>query len=183
MARYVNEFSVVNDMNGLYAAIEQYLRSEGYEYVRFENEDVFKKGKGVVSGPTFIKIFQNGNNIRIEAWLKFAVLPGVYAGEMDLNGAMGFAMKDVLKKRVQHVESIIMQFGGQPMMAQQGFVQAPQNYAQPQQGYVQQPQQNYAQQPNFEQPASAAAPAFCSQCGAKLAEGAAFCSACGNAVK
>ena len=181
MARYINEFSAVNDMNGLYASIGQYLRSEGYEYVTFQNEQVFKKGKGFVSGPTFIKIFQNDNNIRIEAWLKFAVLPGVYSGEMDLSGFMGFAMKDVLRKRVQQVESIIIQYGGQQMMTPQGISQH-QNFV-PQQTQ----QQNYTQPQNYAQPEQTApntqAPAFCSRCGAKLENGASFCSNCGSAVR
>lgn len=175
MARYINEFSAVSDMNGLYNAISQYLFSEGYEYVNFQNEQVFKKGKGFVTGPTFVKVFLNGGNIRIEAWLKFAVLPGVYSGEMDLTGAMGFAVKDVLRKRVQQVESIIMQYGGRPMMAPRNFAQ------QNQQNYQQNQQQSYAQ--NVQNAGNAQPPAFCTACGAKLESGAAFCSNCGSSVK
>ena len=163
MPRYVSEFSMVYDANGLFAAVEQYLRSEGYEYTQFERENVFKKGMGLATGPTFFRFFVHNGNLRLEAWLKFAILPGVYAGEMDLEGVMGCAMKAVLRGRVQHIENMIMQFGGRPLLPA---------YVPPQPCQPQQPVQPQS-----------SAPAFCGRCGTKLPVGVAFCPGCGSAVK
>ncbi len=180
--------------------INQYLTTEGYEYVNFEGELVYKKGKGIAAGPTFFKLFVNHETVILEAWIKFAALPGVYAGELGIDGFYGWAQKAVLKTRVEYVETLIMHYGGVPLGAFIG--QQPQQQWQPQQ--PSQPQQQWQpQQPSQPQqqwqpqqssqpqqqwqpqqsPVQNTAPAFCSQCGNKLAPGAKFCNQCGAKVQ
>lgn len=36
----------------------------------------------------------------LEAWIKFAILPGVYVGEMGTKGFVGALPKQLLKERV-----------------------------------------------------------------------------------
>ena len=107
MARYINEISCLNPGEALFGEIHNYLFSEGYEYINYENEFVFKKGKGLMTGPTFIKVSFSPVSVRIEAWMKFAILPGVYAGELGLTGFVGAAVKGPLKKRVAYIENMI----------------------------------------------------------------------------
>ena len=168
--------------------IHNYLMSEKYEYLDFKGELVYKKGMGVATGPSFVKIMAGNELIVVEAWIKFAALPGVYAGETGIDGVLGAIPKSFLKTRVQYVESIITQAGGinlgtaidmQPM---QTYV--PQQPYDPQQQYNPQPTQEQPYNPQPAQPTQqAAAPAFCSKCGNKLAPTAVFCNQCGKKIR
>ena len=115
MARYVNILPLQAPPEALFNAIHAYLTSEGYEYRQYKNENVFKKGMGLMAGPSFIKVSFSQNTVMVEAWMKFALLPGVYMGEMDLTGFTGAAVKGPLKKRVAQVEAMILQYAGAPM--------------------------------------------------------------------
>lgn len=115
MARYVNDFQMSAPPEPLFNAIHSYLISEGYTYLQYDNENVFKKGKGLMCGPTFIKVSFAVNAVRVEAWMKYALFPGVYVGEIGLKGFVGAAAKGPLKNRVAQIESMICQYGGRPM--------------------------------------------------------------------
>ena len=154
MGRYRNEFILRGPSDQAIGQINSYLHGEGYEYTNFKGEMVYKKGHGIMSGPTFVKIETFGERVIVEAWIKFAALPGVYCGELGLDGFVGVIPKSMLQTRVQTVENILRSHGATGAM-QQNFAQpapqqpnyAPQNFAQP---APQQP--NYAPQ-NFAQPA------------------------------
>ena len=123
MPRYTSEFQTNVPAQFTFDAFNQYLSMEGYEYTNYKNESVFKKGKGLATGPTFVKLTISDDLIvRIEAWCKFAILPGVYAGEMGLDGAAGIAIKKPLKQRVIYLENMLMQAGAIPLAAQPAFV-------------------------------------------------------------
>lgn len=161
MARYIKEFQVATTPDTIFNTVYQYLLSEGYEYIRYENENVFQKGKGIWTGPTFIKLSFSKSAVRLEAWMKYALLPGVYVGEMGLTGFVGAAVKGPLKRRVSQIEAMIMQcanydFSTQPQVPQQPACAV----------------QTAANQPYF----------FCTNCGTKLAQGTAFCPNCGKAT-
>ena len=166
MSRYISEFQTNIPAQYTFDAFSQYLTAEGYEFTNYHQESVFKKGKGLMTAPTFIKlVISDDLVVRMEAWIKFALLPGVYIGEMNLDGAFGFAMKKVLKERVLYLENMMLQAGAVPLAAQPAFVSGvigtqpmrllPQGAPQQtmQQPYAQQPQQAapqnmpYAQQP------------------------------------
>lgn len=209
MGRTVREYSLPAPSQELVMEVQNYLSSEGYKPKLEGGEEVYQKGSGLMMGPTFIKFTMNGNIARVEAWMKYAILPGVYGGEIDLDSFVGAAVKGPLKSRMAFIESRIMQHGG--VFAGNGFSQIPvqqtyyptqspvQPYQSPvQQAPVQQPApQNYyqppVQQPPVQQPPVQSAPAeeasaeagptFCSACGAALNADVNFCSACGAKVQ
>ena len=202
MGRTIRDFSFNGNTDALFNEVHTYLIGEGYEYLVFEGEQVFKKGHGLATGPTFIKVSSSGGIVRLEAWMKYAALPGVYAGEIDLNSFVGAAVKGPLKNRFAWIEQLITRYGGSPVAP--GYFQQPQQqYQQPQQQYapaqqqpqqppvqpqyqqpqqyqppVQQPQQQYAPVPPA--PVMQNAPVFCMKCGERFQDGAAFCMKCGN---
>lgn len=162
MARYQNRIPLVKSAEETFEAIRQYLFSEGYEYVLYHDEQLFKKGHGVATAPTFIKIQFDQQYTYIEAWLKFAVVPGAYAGEMGLTGVTGFAVKQKLRKRVQMVETIAGGFVPQPSAVSAPAYQTP---PAPQVPPTPAPQNGMA---------------LCPNCGTKLPGPSAFCPQCGT---
>ena len=151
MPRYHNEFKFSNPIHPqLFADIHQYMLSEGYEYRNFEGENVYKKGKGFSLGPTFLKIMADQDRIVVEAWIKFAVVPGVYASEMGIDGVFGAVPKSMLSGRVRNVERMITSNGG---IATGATAPAPGAAPQPQQQtYAQPPVQPPMQPPMQPQP-------------------------------
>ena len=154
MGRTVKEFKLSVPTAAISAQIAGYLASEGYEYILYEGEKVFKKGMGLAMGPTFIKITPGNGFMRIEAWMKYAAVPGGYLGEYDLDSFVGAAVKGPLKTRFQNIERIIMSFGGVPVAPGYGasvaYAQQPpvQGYAQPANNYPPQSAPVYRQQPS-----------------------------------
>ena len=98
MARHIQDFRLQENPDQSFAAIHQYMLSSGYEYRNYEGEMVFKKGKGWFMAPTFVKVTYGPDRVRLEAWIKYAILPGVYAGELGREGFVGCAAKGPLKK-------------------------------------------------------------------------------------
>lgn len=57
MSRYHKEFKFNNGIHELLLPdIHKYLLDEGYDYRVFEGENVYKKGSGWATAPTFVKI-------------------------------------------------------------------------------------------------------------------------------
>lgn len=111
MGRYTNIFNFYGDPRPLMDAIGMFLTSEGYTYKIKNNEGVFQKGNGILMGPTFIKIQPSQGQMMVQAWMKYALLPGVYFGEIDLASPIGFAVREPLKNRVSYIENMIIQAG------------------------------------------------------------------------
>lgn len=108
MGRYVRNYRIEEPGEVMFEKIKAYLFSEGYKYEFFQNEAVFKKGNGIITAPTFFKVTYEADILRVEAWIKYALFPGVYGADMDLEGFYGFALKDVVKKRAMHIEQFII---------------------------------------------------------------------------
>lgn len=113
MARYIKDFQINGDFQPIHSAIDQYLQREGYEYTNYDGENVFKKGNGLMSNPSFFKFSYAGNQVRMETWMKYALLPGVYVGELGLDGFVGAAVKGPWKKRTSQIESILANYMAQ----------------------------------------------------------------------
>jgi hypothetical protein len=107
MARYQNVVISKRGAAEVEAIAENFLTAEGFKKVPYGGETVWKKGQGWVAAPQFIKLEANGNQITVTAWLKFALLPGIYVGEMGTTGFFGFAIKQALRKRVARFESLL----------------------------------------------------------------------------
>ena len=113
MSRYTNVIPVTTSVEGKLSEIENYLTSEGFKQAKYKGTMVWKKGLGMMIGPQYLILRPKEDNIHLEAWIKFALLPGVYLGEMGIDGAFGMIPKKKLKKRVLAVEDLIKK-GGTP---------------------------------------------------------------------
>lgn len=172
MARYIQQFSSPYSAQEVSNVFSSYMMSEGFELVDYKGEKVWKKGMGLMTAPQYIKLtaLSDGTYL-MEAWLKFAILPGVYAGEMGLKGFVGAIPKGFLNNRVNALfgnlnaqminQNPQAQYNQQQQYAQQqAQYNQQQQYAQQQAQYNQQYAQQQAQynqqqqytQPNTQQP-------------------------------
>ena len=118
--RFVADFTANQTDEAIQYIVTDFLTREGFVYTDYKGELVWKKGTGMLTAPQFVKVlFQNGQ-VHLEAWLKQAILPGVYCGEMGLTGVYGFAIKKVLKERV---DTLIGYLQGPPVQMPQPPVQ------------------------------------------------------------
>lgn len=111
MGRTVKEYEFNGSPEPMFTQIHNYLITRGYTYTEYDGEQLFKRGHGVVTAPQFIKISFFAGLIRVEAWIKFAILPGAYAGEIDLESVIGFAAKGNIKESVAQIEMMIQSAG------------------------------------------------------------------------
>lgn len=109
MARYIADFQTGKPDDMIRFITEDFFQKEGFTLVNFKGEAVWKKGSGLMTAPQFVKLSSVNGTVHLEAWLKNAILPGVYVGELGLNGAYGWAIKKVLKDRVNTLTSLLLQ--------------------------------------------------------------------------
>ena len=117
MSRYVNRIATTRSKEEIDALLVPILQREGFAYVKYEGEDVWKKGVGLMTAPQFFKYEYLGDSVGVQAWLKFAILPGVYAGEMSLKGFWGIAIKKMLQARVNEMKYAIANANPQPQVS------------------------------------------------------------------
>lgn len=182
MARYIKDFPFSGTPDTLYNAVGQYLSSEGYEYTQYEGETVFKKGKGVTSGPSFFKFSFSSNMVRMETWMKYALLPGVYIGELGTTGIVGSAVKGPWKKRIANVEAILTNYSCQSV----GQTQANPQYTNDDTQLLNEDDEGTCILNENKAPINNPTPSsygetsiFCTNCGTKIPASAVFCSVCG----
>jgi len=107
MARYINEFMSGGNDNDLNFIVQDYLTKEGFTVTNINGENVWKKGSGWVASPQYIKVNVFQSRVHIEAWCKYALLPGVYVGEFGITGFFLWAIKALLKDRVVALENFL----------------------------------------------------------------------------
>ena len=96
---------LINDANSMLVDL---MAGKGYKLVNYKNEEVWKKGKGILTAPRFMKFtFLEANKLQMEAWIKTAILPGIYVGESGLESKYGFAIKKELEFLVKRVYEIL----------------------------------------------------------------------------
>lgn len=110
MGRFVKDLPFGGQADAAFAAIQQYMASEGFEYIQYKGEYLFKKGIGLLTAPNFVKVTFNPGTVRLEAWIKYALLPGVYVGEIGMDGFVGAAAKGPMKKAATQIELMIQNF-------------------------------------------------------------------------
>lgn len=98
MPRHIQDFRLQEPAEQSFADIYQYMLSCGFKYLTYDGESLFKKGNGWLTAPTFVKVTYGPDKVRLEAWIKYAILPGVYAGEMGRDGFVGSAVKGKMNK-------------------------------------------------------------------------------------
>lgn len=189
MARYVHELKLLYEPNSTFKAIHDYLISEKFEYLNFEGEMVFKKGDGWVMAPTFIKVTFGQEIVRVESWIKYAILPGVFAGELGWDGFVGCAGKGTMKRCTRQIESML----GNVSVSAPGDYTPGKTMPAPAPNYAPAPAPAYTQ-PAAPTPvyaaapeptpaptdAQTAAPKFCPGCGNPTTAGNRFCAVCGQ---
>ena len=106
MAKYINFVETVFSKEEIDQVVEQTMKAEGFKKKIKGGQEMWQKG-GILTGPQFVRVVSQNGKAEVQAWMKFSVLPGIYVGEMDLTGAMGFAIKDVLRKRIARLEQNI----------------------------------------------------------------------------
>lgn len=111
MARYTVQYQFDGRYTDiLFNEIKNYLEYEGFQYVEYKGESVFQKGEGWIVAPTFVKVGFNGNLIQLETWLKYPLLPGVFIGEIGLEGFVGAAVKGTMKRAVATIPTIVARY-------------------------------------------------------------------------
>ena len=101
MSRSITRFTSPFAPNAVFNAFGQYMQSEGFEFIQQNGEQLWKKGVGLLTAPQYAKLsVANDGSYVLEAWLKLAILPGVYVGEMGTKGFFGAFPKQMLKARV-----------------------------------------------------------------------------------
>ncbi len=196
MARYIKNYQTDKSLQEIHAALSRFLQAEGYEYIQYDGENVFKKGKGWLTSPTFFKFSYSNNMVHMETWMKYALLPGVYVGELGTTGFVGAAVKGVWKNRIAYIDRIL----------------STPRYSQSVSGYtntVQDPQLQYSEElegtqvlngeetqilndgygdtqvlDNYPENGAdkSAEVVFCTNCGTRLPKSSAFCTSCGHPV-
>lgn len=185
MARYTRTFRVNANLRTVHADVDHYLLSEGYECINYDGEEVYKKGQGFWGSPTFFKISYCNNIVKMETWMKYALLPGVYIGEIGVTGFVGWAVKGPWKKRITDIENILLIY---TMQHSEGYPSTPSqnNHVSINNNETQMINDDYvyeemgATNENKVKTAEAEKPVFCNECGSQLPQAAQFCPACGR---
>ncbi|MEM7600200.1 MAG: hypothetical protein AAF357_02155 [Verrucomicrobiota bacterium] len=100
MSRHKQTFTTDNPSNALSVG-QTALAEAGFKPTDQPNE--WKKGQGILVAPQLASLTIVDGAVQLEAWLKFALLPGVYLGEFDLEGSFMFIPKRQLRKTVAEV--------------------------------------------------------------------------------
>lgn len=114
MARYCNVLPFYGEPQTAFNQIYQALTASGFKYVQYQNENVFQKGTGLLTGPTFVKVSFYGQTAQVEAWMKYALFPGVFVGEIGMTGFVGWAVKGTMKNAVRQMEGILQYYAYPP---------------------------------------------------------------------
>ena len=123
MSRYVNRINTPVPPQSLLEPLAQYLTQEGFTQVNYKGNICWKKGTGLLVAPQYISFYFGEDFLQLEAFIKFALLPGVYIGEMGIAGFFGAVPKALLKDRVTMIEQYIYRLWQQMQPAAQPAVQ------------------------------------------------------------
>jgi len=109
LARYINSIVLNKPADFVNYIINDFMAKEGFKFTAYKGENVWKLGSGVLTSPQFIKTSYVNGTLTIEAWLKFSWLPGVYSGEMGLDGFFGALVKASLREKINHLIELLKQ--------------------------------------------------------------------------
>lgn len=163
MSRYVKDYTINIEAEELLEELETYIISEGYTTTEYDGQLIYKKSSGAMNSPSYIKIRCEDTLLRIQAWIKFAMLPNVFIGEYDLQGVIGRDINGPLAERLQKIDNII-------------------------QNYIEAHCETAAESTATESTAAESTAAkeeyiFCTNCGTKLNKSMSFCTMCGKKIK
>jgi hypothetical protein len=107
LSRYVNDIATSKSDEEVERVSLEYLAREGFEKTTYGHETAWKKGHGLLAGPQYVKTAAADGRVHIEAWIKFALLPGVYVGETGTEGKAAAIPKRKLRQRVEEIEKLV----------------------------------------------------------------------------
>jgi hypothetical protein len=105
MSRYMNVVSSSKTPAELNQTVGSYLSAQGFRQID-PAQNIWKKGMGLLLGPHFVRFEAQPGCLRLEGWIKFALLPGVYIGEMGVDGLFAIIPKRQLKSKLMEIERI-----------------------------------------------------------------------------
>lgn len=143
MSRYIRNEAIGKPADFVDFIMSDFIQKHGFKLVKINGEMMYQKGKGLLEMPQYFSYRYMNGVIHIEAWVKFAWLPGVYGKENDMSGFVGSVPKSAYKEDIEELIRVLYQplpgeqqnpYGGygQPM---QGGMQN--GYGQPMQGGMQ----------------------------------------------
>ncbi len=107
MSRYVNDIATSKSADEVERTVSEFFAHEGFEKTAYGHEEAWKKGHGLMTGPQYVKAAPVNGHVHVEAWMKTALLPGVYVGETGTRGLWGAAVKRKLRQRVEELEQLL----------------------------------------------------------------------------
>jgi len=108
MSRYLIEFQSSKTKAEIGQILDTYFANEGFKPIEYKGEHVYKKGIGLLTAPQYLLVEYGDNAVKIQAWIKNALLPGVYVGEMGLKGFVGAVPKAALRSKVDYLVKILL---------------------------------------------------------------------------
>lgn len=118
MSRSIMEIPISQPKEFVDLIVNDFFYKEGFKAKFNKGENVWQKGSGWITAPQFIKVGYREGFVLIEAWIKLAILPGVYGRDMDLNGVYGFAIKQSLKNKLNDLAMLLSQQVAAPAQTQ-----------------------------------------------------------------
>ncbi len=102
MSRTIMEYQLNKPDDFIQFVANDFLMKEGFQLVNYKGEQVWKRGTGMITAPSYVKFLYGGGKIHIEAWIRSM-------GEQDLNGAMAAIPKSQLRSRVDRLVQLLHQ--------------------------------------------------------------------------
>ena len=109
MSRYMIELPVNKSSEQIADITARYMSAQGFILATVNGEQVWKKGDGFLVAPQCVLVKTIAGSVKVEAWIKFVLLPFVFVGEMGLDGLVGALPKSMLKDKVNKLVSLIAQ--------------------------------------------------------------------------
>lgn len=109
MSRYIRNEAIGKPADFVDFIMSDFLQKYGFTLVKINGEMVYQKGKGLFEMPQYFSYRYVNGVIHIEAWVKFAWLPGVYGKEKDLSGVVGSIPKNAYKESIDELIRVLYQ--------------------------------------------------------------------------
>ena len=103
MSRTIIKFTSPFNSNAVFDAFGKFMYRENFEFVQKNGEQYWKKGVGLLTAPQFLKLsVNNDGSYVLEAWIKFAILPGlslIHISEPTRQAEISYAVFCLKKKK------------------------------------------------------------------------------------
>ena len=109
MSRYIRNEAIGKPADFVDFIMSDFLQKYGFTLVKINGEMVYQKGKGLFEMPQYFSYRYANGIFHIEAWVKFAWLPGVYGKEKDLSGVVGSIPKKAYKESIDELIRVLYQ--------------------------------------------------------------------------